>query len=141
MINLNLQVKIDSELENKMSVLPQDNFDSLVLPEEEILRHEAHHRLETMYAAGKTLYEEESYVPVNFIPEEAITMIKEWQQKRAELKQVSGSVNESGEHLSADLLSPEPVRICAQSATPRRFYRTFWRSAARRVLQKNLSKD
>ena len=112
----------------------QEDFDSLVLPEEEILRHHTHHRLETLYATGKTLYEDESYVPVNFIPEEAITMIKEWQQKRAEQKQMS-SMNESDEHVPASLLSQEPLRTCANSAPPKRFYRTFWRSAARRLLQ------
>ena len=30
----------------------------------------------------------------------------------------------------------EPVRVCACAAPPRRFYRTFWRSVARRLLER-----
>ena len=35
----------------------------------------------------------------------------------------------------------EPLRCIVTRAPPRRFYRTFWRSIARRILQTKLSKS
>ena len=75
-------------------------------------------------------------MPVNFIPEEVFAMIKAWELKRRDLMEVSDSMSVSRAASSETLRLEdyEPLRVCTQAAPPKRFYRTFWRSAARRVL-------
>ena len=86
---------------------------------------------------------DETYVPVNYIPEEVYAMIKTWELKHKDRMEVSDSTSQTGAASSSNApiidnyepIDYEPLRICSQSAPPKRFYRTFWRSAARRMLE------
>ena len=83
--------------------------------------------------------EDDDYVPVNFISDEVRAMIKAWElarQKELELQEASGATIIMDGHAASQ--SPEihePIRYITDGAPPKRFYRTFWRSIARRVLE------
>ena len=86
---------------------------------------------------------DETYVPVNYIPEEVYAMIKKWQLQQKHRSEVSDTNSQTGAASSSDApiidnyepIDYEPLRICPQAGPPKRFYRTFWRSAARRMLE------
>ena len=86
---------------------------------------------------------DESYVPVNYIPEEVYAMIKTWELKHKDRMAVFDSTSQTGATSSSNApmidnyepIDYDPLRTCSQSAPPKRFYRTFWRSAARRMLE------
>jgi hypothetical protein len=84
----------------------------------------------------------DTYVPVNFIPETAHAMLKAWElseltrtkdvtcfwmcaNRATSSPDVSGSVDY------------EPVRCMAKVVPPKKFYRTFWRSIVRRLLEQD----
>ena len=119
--------------------MAQNDFDSLAMPtQSEDLMLDTHHDLKPSCSDRKTAYADgdEDYVPVNFIPEEVFAMIKAWELKQRDLMEVSDSMSVSRAASSETLRLEdyEPLRVCTQAAPPKRFYRTFWRSAARRVL-------
>ena len=88
---------------------------------------------------------DDDYVPVNYIPEAVYSMIKAWELKRHDIMEVSSSMSLSATAASStDALRLEdyvPMRICAQAAQPKRFYRTFWRSVARRLSEADKEAD
>ena len=88
----------------------------------------------------RTCCADDDYVPVNFIPEEVRAMIKAWQladQKRRELQEASPemSVDVPADSITASQDVFEPMRCIPNAAPPKRFYRTFWRSITRKVLE------
>ena len=119
--------------------MAQNDFDSLAMPaQSEDLLPDAHRDLKPSCSDRKTAFadEDEDYVPVNFIPEEVFAMIKAWELKQRDLIEVSDSMSVS-RAASSETFRPEdyePLRVCSLAGPPKRFYRTFWRSAARRVL-------
>ena len=118
--------------------MAQNDFDSLAMPcQSDDLILDPHHGLKSSSSDRKTA--DDDYVPVNFIPEAVYAMIQAWEMKRHDLMEVSGSMSLSAAVSSSTdtlrLEDYEPLRVCAQAAPPKRFYRTFWRSVARRVLE------
>ena len=84
---------------------------------------------------------EDDYVPVNFISEEVLAMIKGWQlgyQKRQELKEASVATSMEIEPASftAAANHDEPMRCIPNAAPPKRFYRTFWKGVTRRMVER-----
>ena len=83
----------------------------------------------------------ETYVPVNVIPQAVYAMIAAWEQSelnRQDVMDGSGSAAMTSAASLSGTLSLndyEPMRICNFEAPPKRFYRTFWRSLARRILE------
>ena len=91
----------------------------------------------------------ESLKAINdFNPDAVTTMIIEWGQPKMvpqDMMDDSGSLgmaeSMTGLLFSADMATMslehyEPVRLCSFAAPPKRFYRTFWRSVARRLLER-----
>ena len=126
--------------------LSQDDFDSLVVPEQS--EDPLYDTYDTYSPKSPELSQKktpETYVPVNFIPEAVYAMIEAWEQselKKQDMMDASGSVTmATPASLSGgpSLNDYEPVRICNFAAPPKRFYRTFWRSIARRVLESDKS--
>ena len=89
-----------------------------------------------------------AYAPIDFNTDIVTTMIIEWEQPKLEPQDMmddSGSLgmaeSMTGVLYSADMATMslehyEPVRRCSFAAPPKRFYRTFWRSEARRLLER-----
>ena len=121
--------------------MAQNDFDSLAMPSQsEDLVLDAYHGLKSSPSERKSACapRDDDYVPVNFIPEAVYAMIKAWELKVHDAMEVSESMSLSGAASSTDTLGVEdyePLRTCSQAAPPKRFYRTFWRSAARRLLE------
>jgi hypothetical protein len=75
------------------------------------------------------------YVPVNFIPDEVFAFLAAW----------DASKTSSPDGMELDTASIptsqsvfEPTRRLNDFAPPKRFYRTFWRSMARRVVESSV---
>ena len=84
---------------------------------------------------------DETYRPVNFIPDEVYVLIRNRELsgcKQHESAQVVGSMET--ESFAIPLPSEsvfEPMRCMLESPhPPKRFYRTFWRSLTRRMVQR-----
>jgi hypothetical protein len=88
---------------------------------------------------------DEKYIPVNFIPDSVHEMINAWQEAHTmhlgtyEMDMLVDSPPAAEVTHNQDIY--EPVRSIAVSSVtvataPKRFYRTFWRSAARRIIQR-----
>lgn len=84
---------------------------------------------------------DEKYVPVNFIPDSVYAMINAWQEAHSmhdhtcEMDMnVEQPASAEGAHHNQEIY--EPVRPLTVVAAPKKFYRTFWRSAARRMIQR-----
>ena len=114
----------------------QEDFDSLAIPEQaNVFMDDVCLSNESCMLERKTV---ENYVPVNFIPEAALKMIMTWQLQRQDQMEISGYSS-----ITAAVPSPnvtgagtgEHERFYAVGAPPKRFYRTFWRSIARRLLE------
>ena len=126
-----------------VSRLSQSDFDSLAVPEqtEDPLFDpcpQKSPKLSQKKISG-------TYVPVNIIPQAVYAMIDAWEQSevnRQDVMDVSGSAAMTATASFSGALSLndyEPMRICSFEAPPRRFYRTFWRSLARRILESDKS--
>ena len=80
----------------------------------------------------------------DFNPDVVTTMLIEWGQPKREpqgMKDDSGSLSMAESMTVAGMATMslehyEPVRLCSFAAPPKRFYRTFWRSVARRLLER-----
>ena len=115
------------------SKLPQDDFDSLVISKQ------AEDPIYDPYPPkNPELLEKkisQSYVPVNSIPEAVYAIIAAWEQSQLERKETMGVSHPSAMTTPDYRHDYEPVRVCNQSAPPKRFYLRFWQSAARRILE------
>ena len=85
--------------------------------------------------------DDQKYGPADFIPWEVREMLQAREAalwKQLEHLEVTGltSMEETtcSVHCSGDVI--EPIRYTTDGAPPKRFYRTFWRAAARRVLER-----
>ncbi len=78
------------------------------------------------------------YVPLNYINNEAYALLAAYEAQAAH-HEVSDNV---GESMDLVVLSTsnmyEPERIMRRLAPPKRFYRTYWRSISRRMLDREL---
>ena len=121
-----------------MSALAQDEFESLTIPTQ---------CEESMFDTFRPIHSDfeerqacDAYIPFNYTPEEVCAMIDEWEiseLNRQDQMEVAVSIETNGPAFPAASLSLEdyePVRLCPHAPPPKRFYRTFWRSIARRVL-------
>ncbi len=85
---------------------------------------------------------EETYVPVNFIPESVHALLKAWElselTKRKDVTyfSVCTSRTTSSPDVSGSV-DYEPMRCMAKVVPPKKFYRTFWRSIVRRLLEQD----
>ena len=121
-----------------VSRLSQSDFDSLAIPEqsEDPLFDPCPPKSPEL--SQKKI--SETYVPVNVIPQAVYAMIAAWEQSKVNRQDVmdgSGSAAMTAPASLSGALSLndyEPMRICNFEAPPKRFYRRFWRSLARRVL-------
>ena len=84
---------------------------------------------------------DELYRPVNFIPDEVYELIRNWElayQKQQESNQAIDSMDTdtafSDSRSSESIV--EPMRCMSVLQPPKRFYRTFWRSVTRRIVQR-----
>ena len=78
--------------------------------------------------------------PVNFIPDEVYELIRKWelaylqQQESAQTIDSMDTESTTDHRLNESIY--EPMRLMSISEPPpKRFYRTFWRSVTRRILQ------
>jgi hypothetical protein len=83
---------------------------------------------------------DEKYIPVNFIPDSVYAMINAWQEAHNvqhstyEMDMIVDPPPAAEVAHNQDIY--EPVRSITEATAPKRFYRTFWRSAARRIIQR-----
>ena len=84
--------------------------------------------------------QEAPYIPVNEIKPEVLAMLAAWESTKLERQQAQKP--DSGlkvvSHESSDSFDFEryvPSRCCCTMEPPKRFYRTFWRSISRRIVQ------
>ncbi len=76
----------------------------------------------------------EVYHPVNFIPTEVYELIRNWELAYLK-KQDSIQAFDSMDAVSSESIF-EPMRsMSVSNAPPKRFFRTFWRSVTRRIIQ------
>ncbi len=129
--------------------LAQDDFSSLGLASGQDADSQPldyHHEFKTVErsASGdsKSACEaDEIYRPVNFIPEEVYELIRNWELSYLKQQENAHAVDSME---TESLLHPlpndslfEPMRSMLDSAhPPKRFFRTFWRSLTRRIVQR-----
>ena len=100
-------------------MMSQSDFESLVVNSS--YEAEAH----AVLSKNKDQSSREVYVPVNFIRDEAAF--------EAANKMAKIPLDVASEPVLKNMY--EPVRCLNNPAPPKLFYRTFWRSAARRILE------
>ncbi len=118
--------------------MAQNDFSSLALSRQ----CDADLPLNSVISKQNICFGDDDYVPVNFISEEVRAMIKTWElarQKQLELQEASSTTSIDGStvvrnHASQEI--HEPIRCITDGAPPKRFYRTFWRSIARQLLER-----
>mmetsp|Transcript_4643 Transcript_4643/g.10278 ORF Transcript_4643/g.10278 Transcript_4643/m.10278 type:complete len:159 (-) Transcript_4643:78-554(-) len=84
---------------------------------------------------------DEIFCPVNFIPDEVYKLIENWElaymQRQDSIPAVDSMDTESCRDSWSSESIFEPIRCMSvsQAPPPKRFYRTFWRSVTRRIVQ------
>ena len=115
--------------------MAQANFDSLAIP---IQSAESSYDQYPQTSADAVIFERKTYVPVNFIPAEVRSMIEAWELSEIKRQQSIEAFTSTSENAVASILSLEEcesLRICNLGGPPKRFYRTFWRSVSRKLLE------
>ena len=84
--------------------------------------------------------QEAPYIPVNEIKPEVLAMLVAWESAKLERQQAQkpDSAMQVVPLESSDSFEFEryvPSRCCHTTEPPKRFYRTFWRSISRRIVQ------
>ena len=122
--------------------MAQDNFDSLALAAESDdfklyscpLCSSSTDRKACDFDSSK----EDTYVPVNFIPESVHAMIKAWELselKRTDVIDNSAcAIRVTSAPDASGLVDYEPMRCMTKVVPPKKFYRTFWRSIVRKLV-------
>ena len=106
--------------------MAQEMFESLVVAGEfEDPMHDKLSPVDLTNLNGKNITEEDHYIPVNYISEEVVAMIQVWELQRRDVMEVFCTKLE------------QYAPLMSQKGPPKRYFRTFWRSIARRVLQCN----
>jgi hypothetical protein len=85
---------------------------------------------------------EEMFCPVNFIPDEVYEMIRTWETSYLKQQEIDHAVNsmkmESIVNPQCSEIDRDTMRYIPEIAPPpKRFFRTFWRSVARRMVQRD----
>ncbi len=75
---------------------------------------------------------EKVYVPVNAIPDEVYALISAWEASSLKSPDCM-DIDEASNPLSVSMLGP--AQSLNTFAPPKRYGRTFWRSASRRILE------
>jgi hypothetical protein len=128
--------------------LAQDDFDSLVLDLSNCHNFSSErleeHSLATVSRTEVSCGGVEKYTPENFIPDSVHELIRTWQESHARQLEIEAleiaddmSVEPPAatfDHVGYDEMETEP-------APPKKFYRTFWKSATRRLLQAKSKSD
>jgi hypothetical protein len=81
----------------------------------------------------------EVYTPFNIIPDELSAFLAACESSTVVIKSLSNCMDFKAAPVPVSQDIFEPTRFLNDFAPPKLFYRTFWRSAARRILK--LSKD
>jgi hypothetical protein len=116
----------------------QSDFGLLTLPDDgldtfddhpALLRSNKSPRAEKLADVASACHEK--YVPVNFIDDEIYALIERWESCAKE------APSDVTMPVDIKLQDPiyEPMRQLPTAAAPRRFYRTFWRSVSRRLVE------
>ena len=121
----------------------QDDFTALELAEKsDDLRFDVYQTANHPFKQS-SCDSEDTYVPVNFIPDAVIAMIQKWETselRKQDCMDVSDPTGINRVASAEDLmLRPEdyePIRILREVAPPKRFYRTFWRTVTHKLLQR-----
>ena len=122
--------------------LAQDDFDLLHISDTQSLSEQRMCESNPLqsFICRESSFADEKYTPVNFIPESVHDLIRSWKvsnlirQEALESTDDAMSVEGAAASNSDDVY--EPLRFLTESTPPKKFYRTFWRSAARRALQR-----
>ncbi len=92
-------------------------------------------------SCGSACEADEIFRPVNFIPAEAYELIRTWELANLQEHELIPAVDFmdtdslSGSQSSESVL--QPILLMPEfEAPPKRFYRTFWKSRAKRLLQR-----
>ena len=78
------------------------------------------------------------YVPVNFIPDEAFAFLAAWDAAYITKASPLDAMELDTVSLPVSQIEFEPTRRLNDFAPPKRFFRTFWRSIARRVVESSV---
>ena len=85
---------------------------------------------------------DQTFRPVNFIPVEVYTLIRTWELAQAHQQRKPNQAIDStmdtdslSDYQSGESVMQPMLSISVSEAPPKRFYRTFWRSRALRILQ------
>jgi hypothetical protein len=84
----------------------------------------------------------EMYHPVNFIPDEVYELIRSWElahlKSHASIHAIHSMdiEQESVTESSGSVFEPMRFKTVAVAPPPKRFFRTFWQSVTRRILQR-----
>jgi hypothetical protein len=123
--------------------IAQRDFPSLELAERsDDLSLDAYQPLISVTVERMSCLGDDNFVPVNFIPDAVCTMIKNWELselERQNLAEVSDPVGINRVSSVPGVLNQEdyePTRCMREFAPPKRFYRTFWKSISRKLLQR-----
>jgi hypothetical protein len=136
----------------KQSFVAQDDFSALGLaavPDADSPQLNDYHAFTTIDrpASADSLRSESAcdsadmYCPVNFIPGEVYDMIRTWETSYLKQQETYHAVNsmdtESIAYPQCSGIDLETMRCIPEFAPPpKRFFRTFWRSVARRMVQR-----
>jgi hypothetical protein len=143
---LRSQRKRVRNVSERMSVLGQDDFTALGFGagQDDDLRHLdniqglpiAAERAgsPSAFKSGIACRVDESYRPINFISDEVCEMIRNWELSYLK-KQEAALVIDAMEMESSTFVQSETIS-CVSEPPPKRFYRTFWTSLMRKVLQR-----
>ncbi len=115
----------------------QSDFGSLALPVDGLDAFDEHPAL--LLNTGTSRVEkladastQEKYGPVNFIDDEIYALIERWESSA---QQAPPSEVMMPIYLKPHETNYEPMRQLPTAAAPKRFYRTFWRSVCRRLVE------
>jgi hypothetical protein len=111
-------------------MISQSDFASLAI-ENEL----ADERAVLTITQNEANFSSDPYVSVNFIPDEVFSFIAEWETSTSTAPTPPACVNLDNVLFPVSTSVFEPPRRLNDFAPPKRFYRTFWRSVSRRILQ------
>jgi hypothetical protein len=130
------------------TLLAQDDFSCLQVAACQDARSDDYDGLTSIESAGggdslksvPSCEANQIYRPVNFIPDEVYELIRNWEVVYLKQQESIQAIDLMDTETSSDSRSSEsifePMRLVPLSeAPPKRFYRTFWRSVTRRIIQ------
>ncbi len=96
--------------------------------------------IDSMKSESSGKAEDAAYHPVDFFPDEVYALIRNWELGYSKQQESAQALESSSMDLFPDSQSGasylEPMRcVSVPMPPPKRFYRTFWRSMTRKILQ------